>query len=131
MRSASAANLPVRGAARTPITPETLYAAMADSTRLRTLILLQHTGERCVCELTTSLQVSQPKMSRHLAHLRDVGLVMARREGRWMHYGLAPDLPAWAINIIDCSARNLASEAPFRNDLGRWQRQLAAIRRDC
>jgi ArsR family transcriptional regulator len=52
---------------------------------LRLLNLLA-CGETCVCELTDTLRVVQPKVSRHLAHLKRAGLVEARRNGKWMHY---------------------------------------------
>jgi ArsR family transcriptional regulator len=66
----------------------TVYAALADPTRLRILSLLGD-GEICVCHLHASLDVPQPTASRHLAYLRKAGLVAARREGIWMHYRLA------------------------------------------
>ena len=67
----------------------TVYAALADPTRLRILSLLGD-GEICVCHLHASLDVPQPTASRHLAYLRKSGLVEARRDGVWMHYKLAP-----------------------------------------
>lgn len=66
-----------------------VYAALADPTRLRILSLLRE-GEVCVCHLHASLDVPQPTASRHLAYLRKVGLVDARRAGIWMHYRLTP-----------------------------------------
>jgi ArsR family transcriptional regulator len=66
----------------------TVYAALADPTRLRILALLGD-GEICVCHLHASLGVPQPTASRHLAYLRKSGLVEARRDGVWMHYKLA------------------------------------------
>lgn len=66
-----------------------VYAALADSTRLRILSLLGE-DEICVCHIHASLDVPQPTASRHLAYLRRAGLVEARREGSWMHYRLAP-----------------------------------------
>lgn len=66
-----------------------VYAALADSTRLRILALLKD-GEICVCHLHASLDVPQPTASRHLAYLRKSGLVDARRDGIWMHYRLTP-----------------------------------------
>lgn len=66
----------------------TVYAALADPTRLRILSLLGD-GEICVCHIHASLDVPQPTASRHLAYLRKSGLVEARREGIWMHYRLA------------------------------------------
>ena len=66
----------------------TVYAALADPTRLRILSLLGD-DEICVCHIHASLEVPQPTASRHLAYLRKAGLVAARREGSWMHYRLA------------------------------------------
>lgn len=66
-----------------------VYAALADPTRLRILSLLGE-DEICVCHIHASLDVPQPTASRHLAYLRKSGLVEARREGIWMHYRLAP-----------------------------------------
>ena len=61
--------------------------AMTDPTRLRLLRLLRR-QELCVCELVDTLRMPQYKISRHLRNLRAVGLVEARRDGRWMHYRL-------------------------------------------
>jgi ArsR family transcriptional regulator, arsenate/arsenite/antimonite-responsive transcriptional repressor len=65
--------------------PAFLFKTLADPTRLRLLNLLA-CGETCVCELTDTLRVVQPKVSRHLAHLKRAGLVEARRNGKWTHY---------------------------------------------
>lgn len=62
-----------------------LFRVLSDPTRLRLLNLLA-CGETCVCELTDTLQIVQPKVSRHLAQLRRGGLVEAKRDGKWMHY---------------------------------------------
>jgi ArsR family transcriptional regulator len=67
---------------------ETLFKALADSTRLRILGLLQ-SGEICVCDIHGSLGLPQPTVSRHLAYLRRSGLVHGRKEGLWVHYRLA------------------------------------------
>ncbi len=69
-------------------TLETLFKALADRTRLRILGLLLD-AEVCVCHIHESLDVPQPKTSRHLAYLRRAGLVVARRDGLWVHYRLA------------------------------------------
>ena len=67
---------------------ETVFKALADSTRLRILGLLV-TGDVCVCDIHETLRISQPKASRHLAYLRNAGLVDTRREGLWVHYRMA------------------------------------------
>lgn len=65
-----------------------LFRALADETRLRILNLLVR-GELCVCEFTGVLGIGQSKASRHLAYLRNAGLVIDRRDGAWMYYSLA------------------------------------------
>lgn len=69
--------------------PERVFRAMSDKTRLRILHLLL-AGEVCVCDLVSALGCPQPTASRHLAYLRKVGLVSARKEGIWCYYQLAP-----------------------------------------
>ena len=64
-----------------------LFRALADRTRLRLLNLIAD-KEICVCYFVEILEISQPKISRHLAYLRRAGIVAARRQGRWMHYRL-------------------------------------------
>jgi ArsR family transcriptional regulator len=66
---------------------ESFFLALADKTRLRILNLIRD-GEICVCFFTEVLGESQPKISRHLAYLRNAGVVDARREGKWMHYSI-------------------------------------------
>src|SRR6266513_5204760 len=65
--------------------PASLFKTLSDPTRLRLLNLLA-CGETCVCELTGTLRMVQPKVSRHLARLKRAGLVEPRRNGKWTHY---------------------------------------------
>ena len=80
--------------------PSALFNLLADATRLRTIMVIQSEGEVCVCELTHALSESQPKISRHLAYLREAHVVCARREGTWMYYRLNPELPPWAVAVL-------------------------------
>lgn len=98
------------------ILPETFFAALAHPTRLRCLMLLHHGGEFCVCELTQAVGASQPHVSRHLAYLREAGLVSDRRAGLWIHYRLHPELPAWGREVLDAVARGVAGDEPYRSD---------------
>jgi ArsR family transcriptional regulator len=95
---------------------DTLFRMLADSTRLRTLLLLQQHGELCVCELTHALHLSQPKISRHLAHLRESGLLLSNRNGQWMYYRINPDLPAWVQAILQTTLEGNDGAAPFHTD---------------
>ena len=79
---------------------EQLTKALSDSTRLRLVNLLFKFGELCVCDLVDALEISQPKISRHLALLRESGLLESRKAGLWVFYRLNPELPEWASATI-------------------------------
>ena len=64
-----------------------IFKALSDETRLRILALL-HSGELCVCDLMAALDLPQSTVSRHLAYLRNAGLVDDERRGVWMFYRL-------------------------------------------
>jgi ArsR family transcriptional regulator, arsenate/arsenite/antimonite-responsive transcriptional repressor len=93
------------------------FQLLSDDTRLRCLLLMQQEGELCVCELVHALGLIQPKVSRHLAALRDYGVVKDRRSGQWIYYQMDPDLPAWARHVIEAIVSEAASREPFANDL--------------
>jgi ArsR family transcriptional regulator, arsenate/arsenite/antimonite-responsive transcriptional repressor len=96
-----------------------LFAALADSTRLR-LLNLMNGREVCVCYFVQILSQSQPKISRHLAYLRRAGIVAARREGKWMHYRIVPPAHVAAAAIL---REALAAIAPM-HEMQRDQRLL-------
>lgn len=64
---------------------------MSDQTRLEIVAMLSH-GERCVCDLQEALDAAQSRLSFHLKTLKDAGLVTDRRDGRWIHYALNPEV---------------------------------------
>ena len=84
--------------------PITFYKAIADATRLRALLLLWHSTELCVCDLMQALTESQPKVSRHLAILKQAGLVQHRKQGLWVFYRLEPTLADWAKSVLQQTA---------------------------
>lgn len=86
--------------------PVAFFKSLADDTRLRMLLLICREQELCVCELTAALQLSQPKVSRHLAQLRKVGLLLDRRQGQWVYYRLHNELADWARSVIELSLQD-------------------------
>ena len=78
-----------------------LFKNLSDETRLGIVLLLREMGELCVCDLCTALDQSQPKISRHLAMLRESGLLLDRKQGKWVHYRLSPHIPSWAAQVIE------------------------------
>lgn len=98
------------------VTPETLFAALAHPLRLRAVVLLADEDELCVCELTHALDAAQPAVSRHLAQLREAGVVQDRRQGLWIYYRLYPRLPDWALAVIRETASGVRNDTPFAAD---------------
>jgi ArsR family transcriptional regulator len=65
----------------------TIFKALADGTRLRVLKLLGR-GELCVCEIAAALDLEQPRLSFHLRILKEAGIILDRRQERWIVYRL-------------------------------------------
>lgn len=81
--------------------PTEFYKNLADDIRLKSILLIAQEGELCVCELMTALaESSQPKISRHLARLKNSGLLLTRKQKQWVFYTINPDIPAWAQQVI-------------------------------
>ncbi len=78
-----------------------MFRAFSDPTRLRILRLLQG-GECCVGDLVTILELPQPSVSRHLAYLREAGLVSDRKQGLWVYYCLTPPEGDFHRSLLCC-----------------------------
>jgi len=77
------------------------FKCLSDPTRLDILKIILARQNVCVCEITEILQLSQPKISRHLALLRNLLILLDERKGQWVYYRLNPDLPEWASSILN------------------------------
>ena len=66
------------------------FKLLSDETRLRIMVLLYH-GDFCVCQLTGITGISQPNISKHLARLRDMGMVKDERREQYTFYSLSLD----------------------------------------
>jgi ArsR family transcriptional regulator len=64
-----------------------VFKALSEETRLRIVKLLEH-GELCVCDIVAALDMIQPKVSFHLAVLKEAGLIRDRKQGKWTHYSI-------------------------------------------
>ena len=85
----------------------TFFKNLADQTRLTILLLISVEQELCVCELCNALDLSQPKISRHLALLKVANILTSRRQGQWVYYSLNSALPAWCISTFKlCNQEN-------------------------
>ena len=67
-----------------------MFKAFGDENRLQILDLLRD-GERCACSILDEMQITQPTLSHHMKILCDSGVVVGRKEGKWMHYSISED----------------------------------------
>ncbi len=101
-----------------PFHPERFFQALGDNTRLR-LLNLMGDQEICVCYFVEILNQSQPKISRHLAYLRNAGIVATRREGKWIHYRIVMPPNAGAAKVLREILDWLKREKPMQADRAR------------
>ena len=104
---------------------EQYFKALGDSNRLRILNLLLH-GELCVCDIQYVLENTQPNISRHLAYLKNSGLVIDRRDGFRIFYRLA-DQPRASQKLLFQFLREAFKEQDaLQRDIKRLRDAIAA-----
>ena len=91
------------------------FQALGDNTRLR-LLNLMGDQEICVCYFVEILDQPQPKISRHLAYLRNVGIVTTRRDGKWMHYRIVMPPNEGAAKVLQATLQWFKEEKSMQAD---------------
>lgn len=81
----------------------TVFKAFCDENRVKILKLLL-TGEKCACVLLDDMQITQPTLSHHMKILCDSGIVVGRKEGKWMYYSISPDGVKYAAECLQALA---------------------------
>ncbi len=104
------------------ISPAQFFKCLSEDTRLRCITLLKKEGKLCVCELTTALNLSQPKISRHLASLRQCGLLQDSREGQWVYYQINSTLPNWTAPFLMNALLAVEQTDSFKSDCKRLKK---------
>ena len=84
-----------------------IFKAIGDENRLHILALLRN-GERCACKLLEDLEISQSTLSHHMKLLCEAGLVIGRKEGKWVYYSIEPSA---ATDIQQLLCKILTPEA--------------------
>lgn len=77
-----------------------ILKALSDKTRID-IVLLLFAGEKCVCEIRKHLRLPQNLVSHHLGILRHSGLVINRKDGKWVNYSLNRKYILELRNIIE------------------------------
>jgi len=99
--------------------PNQFFKMLSDETRVRCLLLIAREDGLCVCELTQALQESQPKVSRHLAQLRQSGVLVDERIGQWVKYKISAELPGWLRKIIEGLKNSNCLKEQYQQDIER------------
>lgn len=99
-----------------------VYRCLCDETRLRMVHLLTQ-GPLCVCHFQEILQLPQVAVSKHLAYLRQHGLVETRRHRQWMIYSLPDEPPPELAAHLRCLGECAGSQPELRGDLQRLEKR--------
>ena len=87
-----------------------MFKAFCDENRIRILKLLT-TGEKCACKLLEEINITQPTLSHHMKLLCDAGVVIGRKEGKWMYYSISKEGAEKVIKyLIELTDRSYSAE---------------------
>ena len=92
--------------------------ALGDETRLSIVNLLR-IENLCVCEIEALLQSSQSNVSRHLAKLRDAGIIYSEKKSQWVYYGINTDILKEHSFIKTLLDEDLAKHQRYQHDIAK------------
>ena len=76
-----------------------IFKAFCDENRIRILKMLNN-GEKCACKLLEEINITQPTLSHHMKILCDSGIVVGRKEGKWMNYSISAEGSEIAVKVL-------------------------------
>lgn len=83
-----------------------MFKAFCDENRIQIIALLRD-GEKCACRLLEEMNITQPTLSHHMKILCDSGVVVGRKEGKWMHYSISEEGLENVMNYLEELKKNL------------------------
>lgn len=98
-----------------------VFKALSDCNRIRIVKMLE-SRPLCVCEITDILQLAPSTVSKHLTLLRDAGLIVDQKVGKWVNYALSesPDQP-YVSELLPLLQNWLPDDAQIQRDRERVQ----------
>ncbi len=90
----------------------TTLKALSDKTRLRIVNLLME-DELCICQIQAVLNMSQPRISRHIRILKEAGLLKSRKEAQMTFYSIV--MKSDKV-ILDALNENMKNDKLFRKE---------------
>ncbi len=92
-----------------------IFRALDDPNRLRILKMLE-ARELCVCEVREVLNLSTSTVSKHLTVLRDAGLILDRKDGKWVNFRLNSETSGLVHSLLKVLKSDLADEKQIAQD---------------
>lgn len=86
-------------------------AALNNETRVLILRFLDEHGPLCVCDLQSSLEMIQSRLSRHLKILKEAGFLKVKRKGAWAYYAIRSPLDRFRSEALE-EIRHLGIDLP-------------------
>lgn len=92
-----------------------IFKALADRNRLRAFAALNEYEELCACQITELLEIAGATVSRHMGLLVFAGIVLSRKEGRWVYYRLNQDQPDFDA-VFNWMKKEFAKDPDIQHD---------------
>ena len=77
-----------------------VIGALNDETRIKILRFIDQHGAVCVCDIESTFEMIQSRISRHLKILKEAGFLKVERKGRWAYYTISTPLDSFRQNIL-------------------------------
>jgi ArsR family transcriptional regulator len=85
--------------------------AINDETRVKILKFILTNGEVCVCDIETSFEIGQSRVSRHLKILKEADFLNLERRGKWAYFSIKENLTTFQISVLE-EIKNLNVSIP-------------------
>lgn len=94
-----------------------IFKALSDSNRIRILKMLENRN-LCVCEISQILKLANSTVSKHLSILRDAGLIIDEKDGKWVNYALVKSPESiYSVELLQLLKKWLPDDSTIRSDL--------------
>ena len=94
---------------------EKIFKALSDKNRIRIVKMLQKKS-LCVCEIKDVLKLATSTVSKHLSILREAGLIVDWKDGKWINYKINPDPDSLAANALLYTQMQIEDDETIKND---------------
>jgi len=97
------------------IRQENILKALSDKNRLRIIKMLQKKS-LCVCEIREILDLAVSTVSKHLSILKEAGLIVDWKEGKWINYKINPSPDSLSANALLYIQLQIEDDETIKND---------------